>query len=53
MCRGCQTCKFAEWDYVTYYNTTQKRWFVCDCMKDNDFTEDKEYCGDYQEGAMG
>ena len=27
----CFECRHAEWDYETYYGTTRKEWFVCDC----------------------
>jgi len=44
----CGWCKHAEWDYETYYGTTQKFWFVCWCKKGND-CEDEQNCKDYEE----
>ena len=32
-CEKCQTCKYAVWDYETYYGTTAKQWFITDCKK--------------------
>ena len=44
----CGWCKHAEWDYETYYGTTQKFWFVCGCKNGND-CEDEQNCKDYEE----
>ena len=32
----CEDCKYAEWDYEEYYETTQTQWFVCGCKIDCD-----------------
>ena len=44
----CKNCRFAEWDYETFYNTTEKQWFVCGCKKDSEQTDAGE-CADYEE----
>lgn len=50
---NCNTCKYAECDYETYYGTSQKEWFVCGCKKDNDFPiDDDDECEDYEEGVF-
>ena len=30
----CEDCKYAEWDYETFYNTKETRPFICGCKKD-------------------
>ena len=47
----CYCCKYAVWDYETYYNGTQKQWFVCDCKKDHLGLEENHECEDYKEGV--
>ncbi len=27
----CTNCKYALWDYETYYGTTRREWFVTGC----------------------
>ena len=40
----CESCRFAEWDFYEYYNTTEKCWFVCGCKKDvNEEECEEEY----------
>lgn len=41
----CKHCRFAEWDYEEYFNTTDKQWFVSGCIKD----EDEENCEGFEE----
>ena len=42
----CQTCKYAVWDYETYYGTTAKQWFITDCKKTMEPVDD---CEEYEE----
>jgi hypothetical protein len=30
----CRNCPYATWDYVEYYYSTRKYWFVDGCEKD-------------------
>ena len=32
----CEKCRYAEWDYCTYYGISRKQFFVCGCTKDCD-----------------
>lgn len=32
----CRQCKYAEWDYLEYCNTTLKSYFVCGCKVGGD-----------------
>lgn len=47
----CTKCKHAIWDYVEYYYSKRKCWFVYGCRKDADpedceeFEEDREEDG--------
>lgn len=38
----CTECPYAIWDYETYYNTTQKQYFVSGCRKDKSPEECEE-----------
>ena len=49
----CEECKYAVWDYCTYYNTTKKNWFVVDCSKGLDNDEDGEDCPEFKEADDG
>lgn len=49
----CEQCKFAEWDYETYYGTTRKEWFICGCKKDVDYWEEHEDCEEFEEADYG
>ncbi len=46
---NCKHCRFAEWDYEEYYNSPDKAWFVCGCIKDLDCEEDGAGCEGYEE----
>lgn len=43
--RDCTECEYAEWDYETYYGTTQKQYFVCGCK----LNKEPERCGEGDE----
>lgn len=43
----CGSCKFAEWDYEEFSNTTEKWWFVDGCIKGRDC--DREQCDEFEE----
>ena len=45
----CEHCRFAKWDYEEYYNSPDKAWFVCGCIKDLDCEEDGTDCEGYEE----
>ena len=32
----CLSCKHALWDYVDFYNSTEKQWFVYGCSKERE-----------------
>ena len=32
----CTNCKNSDWDYETFYGTSEKQWFVCGCLEDYD-----------------
>lgn len=38
----CTECPYAIWDYETYYNTTQKQYFVSGCKQDKSPEECEE-----------
>ena len=40
--KDCTECEYAEWDYETYYGTTQKQYFVCGCK----LNKEPERCGE-------
>ncbi len=46
---NCEHCRFAKWDYEEYYNSPDKAWFVCGCIKDLDCEEDGAGCEGYEE----
>ena len=41
----CTKCKYAVWEYETYYGTKKKQWFVDGCEKD----ADKDDCDEFEE----
>lgn len=47
-CR-CGRCRYAVWDYETYYGTTRADWFVADCSKGLDGENGGEDCEEYAE----
>ena len=46
--KDCKHCRFSEWDYEEYYNSPDKQWFVCGCIKDLDAPESED-CDGYEE----
>lgn len=36
MTNKCLKCKYATYDYETYFNTCQKQWFIDGCQKNCD-----------------
>ena len=43
----CGSCRFAEWDYEEFSNSTEKWWFVSGCQKNLDDTEG-DNCDGYE-----
>lgn len=46
--KDCKHCRFSELDYEEYYNSPDKQWFVCGCIKDLDAPESDD-CEGYEE----
>ena len=43
----CYKCKYAMWDCLKYYNTTQRQYFICGCRRELDL--DAKECEEYEE----
>lgn len=37
----CAECKYAVLDFNEYYGTSDREWFVCDCLHNQDVEQDE------------
>jgi len=44
----CENCVYAEWDYNTYYGTSQREYFISGCTNDMGAPENEE-CEEFEE----
>ncbi len=47
---NCENCKYATWDYETFYGTTKRQYFVTGCKKGMDDPEG-EGCEGFDEDS--